>query len=271
MKLLFDPVYTNDPGHCASNVKFRKLANQVLAERPDAFIYWLVPAEGSAHCKGMEWFPDHPRIRYIPYPYNRDRQREYQRLDRVYEDLISFYGTLWDWDVLVTNRTSLTPNLKSMAVKRGRRNLLWSKPIFLIEDMPIMSFKTKLGDFNYEDVQDLQTLLGYMAADDVVISAFWEKDLILKIARDYLQPARVRALDKKITESSAIKLEKTELKTRASIERMLHRERPFTAAYIGRMVASSRANEIFELMQKNWIMHGGSKPLRFLASTQSQS
>lgn len=273
MKVLLDPVYTNNPGHCASNVKFKKLVEHVLSKRKDVFFYWLVPAEGSCWHAEMDWYPQHPNIRYLPYPYNRDRQREYQRLDRIMDDYLSFYGTLWDWDVMVTNRTSLTPNLKAMAIKRGRSNQLWTKQIFLIEDMPIMSFKTKLGSFNFEDQQDMQTLLGYLCADDVVISAFWEKDLILKTAKDYITPAKIRQLGKKITESSAIKFEKTELKTKASIMRMLNGERPFTAGYIGRMVASSRPNEIFQLMQKNWIMHAGTgkEKLRFLASTQSRS
>lgn len=270
MKVLLDPVMTNDPGHCASTVKMLKLVKHVLAQRSDVFFYWLVPAEGSAFDKGMDWYIQHPNVRYVPYPYNRDRQREYLRLDRVYEDYVSFYGTLWDFDVLVTNRTSLVPLLKLMMTKRGRTKLAWSKQVFLIEDMPIMSFKKKLGTFTHEEVQDLATLQGYLAADQTVISAFWEKDLILRTAREHLLPAKVRALGKSIIESSAILLEKVGLKTKAAIEPMLKGERPFTCAYIGRMVASSRPNEIFELMQKNWILHAGRKQLRFLASTQSQ-
>ena len=43
MKILLDPIYTNDPGHCASNVKMKKIVEYTLKEREDVFFYWLVP------------------------------------------------------------------------------------------------------------------------------------------------------------------------------------------------------------------------------------
>lgn len=270
MKVVLDPVMTNDPGHCASTVKMLKLVKHVLATRQDVFFYWLVPEEGSVHHKGMDWYPQHPNIKYVPYPYHRDRMREYQRLDRQYEHLMSFYGELWDAEVIVTNRTSLIPFIKLMALKAGRTNLMWTKRVFLIEDMPIMGFKSKLAISAFEGVQNRATIEGYLAADYVAVSAFWEKALILKEAKKYFMPAMLRQLEKVLVESSAVKVESTGLKTKASIQRMLDRGRQFTAAYIGRMVASSRANEIFELMQKNWIVRPNDK-VRFLASTQSQS
>lgn len=267
MKLLVDPVYTSDPGHCASNVKMRKCVEAFLAAVPDGFVYWIVPLTATPAQRA--WYPQTPRIKLVDYDYSVDRLREYVRVTREYESLVSFWGKLWDVDVLLTNRTSFVPHVKMMMTRSGRKALDWSKRVFLIEDMPIMSFKKKLGDAVYPMEQDLVTLLGYLSSDKVAISAFWEKEEILAIARNLLMPSLVRQINEKMIETSSVKATMLKLRPKAAVEKMLSGERPFTVGYVGRMIVDSRATEIFKLMNKKWAVSG--QKMRFYASTVSFS
>ena len=44
MKVLFDPIYTQELSKCASTYKFKAAAEFLLNTYPDAYIYWRVPA-----------------------------------------------------------------------------------------------------------------------------------------------------------------------------------------------------------------------------------
>jgi hypothetical protein len=267
MKILLDPVYTNDPGHCASNVKMYKIASHLLEKRKDVFFYWLVPSWATEEEKA--WYPKDERIKYIDYPYNKDRLREFMRVDRLYDQLISFQGDLWDVDLFVTNRASLVPLIKGIANKPSRVALNWSKRVVLIEDMPLMDFKLTVPLSNPK-AQTSQTLVGYLNADTTIISAFWEKAVILSEAKRYLSPSSVKYIEKTMIESSAVYVEETSLKTKDSILRMLSGEREFTIGFVGRMAVSNKPEEIFDIMEKHWIFRAGSpKKIRCMISTQS--
>jgi len=173
-------------------------------------------------------------------------------------------------DVLLTNRTSFVPHIKMMMTRSGRKGLDWSKRVFLIEDMPIMSFKKKLGDAVYPVEQDLVTLLGYLSSDRVAISAFWEKREILEVARHLFMPSLVRQIDEKMVETTSTKAATMlKLRPKAAVQSLLAGERPFTVGYVGRMIVDSRATEIFKLMNKKWMVSG--QKMRFYASTVSFS
>jgi hypothetical protein len=263
MKVLLDPVYTQWPSRCASNAKMKTLVMGVLAHRSDVFFYWMVPTnmpEGEAG-----WFPDHPNVRLVPYPYAEDRIKEFLRFRVELEKIVAFNGHLWDWDVMVTNRTAMVPTIKTWATKAARTTLLWSKKVFLIEDMPIMSFK-KLLPLHNPEVQDITALAGYMCADRTAISAYWERDEILQVARPLLQPAGLRKISTTMVESTSMWIDDTELKKKEHIEPMLRGDRPFCVAYVGRMTQSqTRIPEIFSIMEKNFVY----KNVRCIVSTVS--
>lgn len=271
MKVLLDPIYTSDPGHCASNAKMKKLVEYILSKRQDVFFYWLVPS--GVTNEEMEWYPKSPNIKFLPYPYSQDRVKEYMRMYKELESLIAFDGQLWDIDLIVTNRTTMVPTMKALMIKIGCTRAQWSKKVMVIEDMPLMSFKELLALSN-DDAQNLQALAGYVSADVTAVTSYWEKGEILKSGRDYLAPAQLRKLSKSMIESCSLLIEKTQLKSKASIEKMLKRERPFTMAYVGRMLQSqTRIPEIFQIMETNWILRSGedSSNLRCIISTVSKN
>lgn len=267
MKILIDNIPTSDPQHCASIVKMRKIVEYTLKERDDTFFYWLVPSW--ANEEDRAWYPKNDRIMYLDYPYSKDRMREYNRVDRQMEDMISFQGMLWDIDIVLTNRTSAVPMMKTIMNKPSRVLLNWSKRVFLIEDMPLMAFKKTVALSN-PFVQEVQTLSGYLASDTIAISAFWEKDVIMKEAKGTLAPSMLSKLRSSIVETTAVYVESTELKAKADILAQLKGERPFSIGFVGRMTKATRSEDIFAEMTKHWIFRAGShRKVRCMLSTQS--
>lgn len=251
-KVLLDPIYSAKPSHCASARKMWLLVDYTLKQRDDVFFRWLVPFELSA--EEREWFPKHPNVELIFYPYNRDRMREYQVFPRELEELYSFNGKLWDTDVVVTMRTQQVPNMKIVMTSPRQKNMTWLKKVILYEEMPVMSFKPTVA-VSDEIVQDMATLAGYVAADDVLITIQHEKDGIINAAKSFLSMAQVRNLINKIQVASPAKIEKFEEKKKE--HRFRRGERPFCLGYTGRMIPSiSNLKTIYGLADKNWIMKG---------------
>lgn len=270
MKILIDCIYTNDVGHCASSAKMRTLVEYVLALRDDIFFYWLIP-DWTTEEEAL-WLPKHKNIKYILFPYNKDRLKEYIRFYRELEQLIAFNGICWDTDIVITNRTSMVPTMKATMNKVGREGLSWAKKVFLIEDMPIMTYK-KLIPMAEGKSQDIATLAGYITADMTAISSFWQKEEIIRLGKDYLAAQQLRYIHHSMVESTSVQVLETGLKKKVHIEELLNKTRPFTIAYVGRMTASqTRIPEILSVMEKNWILKSGkSKNIRCLVSTVSQN
>ncbi|MCK5788849.1 MAG: hypothetical protein KAH32_07610 [Chlamydiia bacterium] len=268
MKVLIDTIFANNPSHCASTIKMRKIVEYVIDRRDDVYFYWLVPEYADE--EQLNWFPQHTQIKYIRYGYSKDRMREFMRVTKEFEKLVSFQGDLWDWDYCLTNRTSMVAHIKALANKPSRITLNWSKRVFLIEAMPVMSFKFAVP-LSTVKAQTTMTLNGYLNADKTAISTFWEKGVILQEARKYLSASSIKYIRDTMIESSAVHVDSTGLKTKKSITRMLKNDRPFSVGHIGRMTHLSSPESVFSIMEKQWIMHSGKqKELRFMISTQSK-
>lgn len=279
MKIILDPIYTNRPSHCASNIKMLRIAQHLLKVRDDVYFYWLYPQ--GIEDEDMEWFPKDPRIMYVPYGGRGctaiDRMREYTRLPESYEWLMVFHGKLWDWDAVITNRAMLAPFLKILSVP-GRFGVepyaARSKRVYIIEDMPVMDFKKKLCT-PFADTTDLATISGYLASDRTLISAFWEKDIIVKESKKHLSPARVLELQDKIIETSAALPGPPTLKDPKVVQSIANKEKAFSLGYVGRLVVDRGVPQTFDIMEKYWILHGGKhkktqkEKVKFMVSTQS--
>ncbi|MDJ0767125.1 MAG: hypothetical protein QNJ97_29395 [Myxococcota bacterium] len=243
----------------------KKIVERIAAERPDAFFYWLVPEWATQ--EDLDWLPKE-RVRQYVYPYSKDRMKEYQRMTLDLEEAVSFQGALWDVDIMLTNRTTVIPLIKQWMNRPNKVNYNWAKRVILIDDMPLMSFKQLLPSIKAA-TQDITNLTGYLCADRTYISAFWEKDEILRIGKELLSPSYLRKLAHGIVEASSAVFPEPQLKTRASIERMLNGERQFTIGYCNRLTQSqTRLTEIFDLMEKNRIIR---QNVRCLISTVSKT
>ncbi|NIT54890.1 MAG: hypothetical protein GWN00_01180 [Aliifodinibius sp.] len=265
MKICLDPVYTGKPDRCASNIKMRKIVEYLLERRDDVYFYWFVPDWVTE--KELGWYPKHCNIRYIKLPYSfNDRTVECLRIPKEYYSLVSFNGELWDIDVIVTNRASMVPMIKGMIHKPGPRDY-WSRRVILIEDMPLMRFKDH-APMGHPESQELSTLIGYACSDLTAISAFWEKDIIIKESKKYLTPSLCRRIMRSMVESSPVLVDKVETKSKRVIQDFIDKKRPFNVGFVGRMVHGNNPTDIFKVMEHMWVYYGD-LDIKYHISTQS--
>jgi hypothetical protein len=273
MKMLLDPIYTTFPSRCASASKYAKIWSYLAPKHPDLYAYWLIPDDIPEEC--MEWLKSLPHVEriqfvYTPAPGILDRYREYSRLPRELEMVYAIDGEYWDWDILVTNKSALVPLIRMNCCKPGAEGMRWAKKIVLLEDMPMMSYKSAVA-IAPGQVSDQQTLLGYYQSDLVAICAFWQKRHMLKIARDHFSAAFLRRLQSVLVESSPIQVDEVQPKTKAVVEKVIKREKPFTISFSGRMVWGHRIEDIWDVMTKHWVMRNKEETkIRCMMTTASK-
>lgn len=250
MKLIFDCILTQTPDKCSTNSQFLTLAEKLLAETTDTFIYWPRPDRLTDEEQAM--YPKSDRIKYIPLHQSKDRMKEYNRINPVLEDLLSFNGDTWDWDVLVTVRSTQIAMMRVIATSPRQRHRGWTKRIVLIEDMLVMSCKPTIALSN-KDVQDRLCLEGYLAADKVLLPAYHEIPWIVEIAKRHFSPARVREIKNKITEVCHLNMPEYKLKTKFKFDG----KRKLNVAFVGRLEKSAaRLSSLNEIFTNQYIMRG---------------
>lgn len=264
-KIMIDPVYTQEVGRCASAVKMKICVQYLLERTSDVYFYWLIP--NTIGQEELEWLPKDDRIMYYRIPYFEDRYKEFWHASEEWRRLISFAGKCWDIDILMTNRTSLVPFAK-WAMHRPSGVIKGSKFVFLVEDMPIMSFKMFIPTSTPREA-DLSTIMGYLQAKETCISAYWEKAHILETAKMYYSASSVRYLKEHIHESVSNLFDRTHLKSAESIQRMLDGKRKFTISYAGRMVNRDFVDDSFDVLLNHWVL--GKDDVRIIVCTVSKN
>lgn len=222
----------------------------MLVERPDVFVYWLVPDWLTDEERG--WFPADPRIKYMPTTQTKDRVREYLTLPRELYDACTFYGPCWDFDVLMTMRTGLVPQMRLLMNSPRTINRWWLKEVWLIDVMPMLKFKQTVPQMA-PGVHDRFTLDGYLAADRVWFVSYFEPAGVMRAAREHLQPSQVMALAAKIRTGLTAQFDTMELKPP---ENRFQKGKAFGLSYIGRMEKANGIVDIAEVLEKAWILRG---------------
>ena len=261
MKVLIDPIYSAKPSHCSSALKAKRIIEHTLDTmgRTDIFFRLLIPnslmdTDTPEAQEELAWFPKHPQVQLIGYPFSKDRMREYQKFGPELDSLVAFNGACWDNDVVVTMRTQQVPNMKIVMTSPRHRTLSWLKKVLVYEEMPVMSFKPTVGVSNAE-VQDMATVFGYLAADKVFITIQHEKQGILETAFSFLAPRKTEELRRKIKVASPVRFDSFEEK--APQHRFRRGKRPFCLGFTGRMTpAMSRLETVYEVAEMNWILKG---------------
>ena len=266
VKVLLDPVLTaQEPSRCSTYIQFYTLANQLLSERPNVFLYWPIPTWVTDEDK--KWLPQHERIRYFPITQHKDRTKEYVTLRDEMDKLIAFNGELWDFDIMITVRAGLVPLLKMISTSPRQVSHAWTKEIWIIEEMPLMAFKKSVAVL-HPDVQDLYTISGHLAAEVSLVMSYHEKPKMIQAAMQWLAPTHVRALDKKMTEVIPSQLKTFALKDPAFYF-VPGAGKPFCISYVGRLGSGgTNLDKIYSAMTKQWIIRGGNK-VRLLVLTVS--
>lgn len=255
MKILIDPIYSAKPSHCASALKAKRIVEDVLSKTDTVFFRWLIP-DWDLPQEEMDWFPEHPNIEYVLYPYSKDRMKEYQALHKDLEEMIAFNGKYWDTDMLITMRTQQVPSMRIVMTSPRNYNQAYMKRVVVYEEMPVMSFKKTVA-VSDRYVQDVATLAGYLSSDDVFITVKHEKDGIMQAAKKYLSPAMVMALKSKIKLYTPIDIASMGFHEKAKESRFVRKKRPFCIGFTERMGNSTtNLDNIYSMMVNHWILKG---------------
>lgn len=258
LKLLFDCVLTAEPAKCSTNIQFWHFANRVLEERSDVFIYWPVPDWVTE--EEMEFYPKSDRIKYLKVPQAKDRIRAYITMSPEFEEILAFNGKTFDFDVLVTVRTGLSPTMRLHMNSPRDYGMSWLKEVWVLEEMPMLKFKQTVPVM-VPGVHDRHTIEGYLGADKVCIVSYHEKAGILRAAREYFAPSQVMKLAKKIENVVTASFTEFELK-KPEYFFDPEVEQPFGLGYIGRMEKANNLEDINDLMVRACILRGDNvKPI----------
>lgn len=274
MKILLDPIYTNDPALCSMCWKMHKFMKHVLSQRTDVFFYVVLP---TALYGNEEWQYDesflmhsHPNVTYVEVPTSRDRFVEYYRLDNKWIEQFCFYGEKWDWDYCFTARIPMVPSILSFAIK-SRVSKEYTAPRYVlgVEDMPIVSFKKCVGQFDPR-VQDMSTITGYLATECTWVLSFWESREICRVASNWFSSSQVKDLRKKLVDATPYKYEGLTTKTDDVITKLETGERPFTLGFTQRFEVVHRGCvKVMDLFKTQWIVRD--KKMRFIVTSNSRS
>lgn len=267
-KILLDPILTAAPSRCSTLIQFVTFMNRVLVDdqRKDVFFYCLLP-DWDFPQEELDWLPKHENILYIRVPQHKDRTREYVTFRYDMLEKLCFNGTLWDFDIVVTVRSGLAALYKLHLMSPRQSGLHFTKEVWVIEDMPLMSFKKSVLQLE-SDVQDRFTIDGYLAADRAVVMSYHEKGEALRVARNWYAPSVVRELGTKLKEVLPVQF--TEFKKKDP-EKFFEpgKDQRFCVAYVGRLMASTtNIDTIYKVMTNQWIIRGGDK-VRMMVLTNS--
>lgn len=269
LKILMDPVYSGLLTGCSSAFKCKTLVETAIVKngRTGWFFYWLIPEVLTQEEEA--WLPAHPNVRYIKYPYLKDRMREYALFRKELDEILAFNGSDWDFDVLFTSRTSMTPVARTVMSSPRQKTIGGKlKKIMVFEEMIIMDHRPTVAKSDVP-AQELQTLAGYLASDVTYIVTEKEQRDIVEVARKYLAPSKVMEMRNRLVRVSQLDTGPARLKDGKF--RFRRGERPMVLTFSGRMEkTAANLKSVFEIMDKHWIMQGDVK-LRTLICTVSQA
>lgn len=266
MKILIDPVPSGRPMHCSSMLKMQKLMRQVLVEEKklDWFFYCLVPAWASTD--DLAWLFKHPNVRYLMFPYHpSDRSVDLNQFPDSLQMLEAFWGSLWDYDVLVTSRAAQAAMSRVMMSSPRKNRSPSTRLILVFDEMPQFRFKMRTVAISSPQVQEMQALMSYLAADRVFLTIQHEKDGIMQAAREHLSPHHQQELWEKIQVVSPAVVGDFQLRSPEMFWENQHRR--FCLGATDRMAThSARVRELYNVMEKQWVLKG-SMGIRVVIST----
>jgi hypothetical protein len=271
IKVLVDPVYTGKPTTCSTSYLCWKIMEYMIDRRDDVFFHLMVPSHMLEDEEQRVWVMRRPdKVMVIPYKgTTTDRMKEHWTFPTEFADLLQpAHAKLWDVDAIITSRM----NQLEMFRVNGSRWMSYGKgslrAVIGLEEMPQFSFSETVSWAPGGDL-DLLSLANYASADAVVINSLWGKREVLKVARQWLAPSKVRELDPSIYEALPIKLEPFTLREGDDLVRAINR--PFNVAFCGRITGTRNFKAVAELFRKQFSFPMGKGEMKFVVSTNSAS
>lgn len=267
MKVLIDPVYTAAANQCSTSYLAWNIIDELIASRPDTFIYLLYPTAAKAKPVEMEFLERYPdRVRLLPYPYIKtDRVSELFRLDEnITKYLQPGESRVWDYDVVLTSRIPQLPYMRNVSGRRSNFAHGTHRLFLGLEEMPMFNFRDTVP---WHDEMDLVSLAAYESSGGVVISNLWTKSLVTKAARQWLTPSKAIQLEKQVHEAAPIKLERLQIPSNPKPV-----SKTFNVVFAGRMTGTRNFKEVADIFRKHYSYPiGTGAKLKFIVSTNSQS
>jgi hypothetical protein len=264
MRILIDPVTTNDPEYCSAHYKMQLLTRHLVDAIPNCFVYYVLP-EPQPWEVNHEWLFQHPNVKYLTIKQTRDRMKEYHRFSEAREHLYAYNGFIWDWDVVVTGR-SLIPSVARAWMTRNNAHA--SRMVIIEDEFPIMSFKKRVA-LPSPDSQDFDALSNYLAADKTYMFSMASRGMLLTEARKWLAPSVVRQLEKKIVSATPIQFATPTPKSMDYVESVATGKKQFTCALTQRLSGKiDRRDAVLEAFEKEWIRYGTTQS-RIIVTTNS--
>lgn len=254
MKILIDPLYTNRSLlRCATNFVFKKTAEYMLRELPGSSVYYVVPdTEYENNSFIIDDKFDIEGVVCRKQECYRDRYKEYFYLKRAWVDDFAFWGECYDWDVLLTARSTCIPMIRMLTEKSHSRP---SRKVVIFDPLPLLDFKRTVdigGDLR------LQTLAGYMNSDLVAVNTGHERSGVLAAARELLSTAAISRLQEKLVVKYIAPIQREE-KPDAKREWFIKTD-PFKLVYTQRLDKSERRPEdAFDAMMYAFVTRDGIK------------
>ena len=264
MKIVIDPIFTTQTIEtCQYHFMMQSVMKHILSKREDVFFYYAVPENFDE--LGMKWnidtskFYQHKNIKYVNVRSKRDRIQEYLRVVPQLEELYSFQGDFWDADLYITARSLLVPFLRQHAVGT-RTGMPHAKKFIIVDGFPLLSYKGGQGAKIPPMLMDLITVTGYQAADVAYTMSPHEYAEIVDAAKQQLSPSNAKRIKEKTRLMVSFPFEKSKLKTKATIDKIMKRQKPFTIAYTRRFnINKGNIEEVLKVMGKHWIYNGKTK------------
>lgn len=276
MKVLLDPVHTQDPDKCAGNFKMQLIARHLVETLPDAYITYFLPksAPDDTTCY---WTVDeskmfqHPRVKYEYLTASKDRIRDMLYPPQDWAGAMMFNGTHWDADLIVTGRMLQGPTIQVLkgSTKTGVDSFKRYR-VLGNENFPMIPNKGAVP--YYEQICD-NLVYGHLGFDTTYVHIEYFRDIILQRGRDMLSPAKQRKLANTVQCVQPLQITDTHVKTAKELRALTKGDLPFTVAYTQRFdVVRRRTDDVFESMKKHWIMHAKEgSPVRCIVSSVSKS
>lgn len=269
MKILIDPVYTGRPSTCSTSYLAWEIIDTLIKERDDVFFYLLYPSsvqDDKDEMKFLSRHSDRVQLIAIDQLYIDRMQTMFSFPMDLWNVVAPDTGLAWDADILLTSRV---PQITQFRVNSGRYTAFEQgsyRAIFGLDEMPMFPFRKTIS---WSSGITEAILSNYLLSDGIVVNNLWTKDNVLKLAKNFLSPFKVKELRDKIHEALPVKIKN--LRLRKSPKYVPGED--FTVVFAGRPTGTRNFKGVAELFRKQFSFPIGKnkKFLKFAISTQSQS
>lgn len=269
MKVLIDPVYTGRPSTCSTSYVAWKNIKAIAEKWPDAYFYLTYPKEWWEDEDEVNWVVDQEFSERVTLHFvdkmTTDRLTDLLLFPRDILDIVSPTAKeSWDADIIVTTRIPQIGMYRANSSRRVGYGKGTYRGIFGLDDMPMLQFRDTVAWGNTGEF-DIHTMGQYLMSDGLILSDLWTKQKMLTLSREYFAPSRVMELREHVQEALPVKL------TQLQMAPKFTPGETFNVVFAGRITGTRNFKGVADLLRKQYSYPLGKGPMKFIATTNSQS